>query len=86
VRKARDVLNELRWREGFDLAKAEVWVRGRTTDDLKAIGGDEIKEFGRRYFSTATATIPYYKILRIVYEEELVFERLDRGTRLARSR
>ena len=77
VRKARDVLNELKWREGRSLAKAEVWVRGRTLDDVKAMGGGEITELGRRYFSTATATIPYYKVLRIVYDGKIVFERVD---------
>ena len=75
MRKARDVLNELRWREGRDLAKAQVWVRGRTADDVKAIDGDEIVELGHRYLTTATATIPYYKLVRIVYEGEVVFER-----------
>jgi len=75
VPTAREVLNELRWREGRVLAKAEVWVRGRTGRDVKAVGGDEITDLGRRYFSTATATIPYYKIVRIVYEGEVVFER-----------
>lgn len=75
VRKARDVLNELRWREGRDLAKAEIWVRGRTVDDVKVIGGGEVTDLGRRYFSTATATIPFYKIVRIVHEGRIVFKR-----------
>jgi uncharacterized protein (UPF0248 family) len=74
VRKAREVLNELRWRAGRDLRKAEVWIRGRGADE-KAIGGDEITDLGRRYFSTATATIPYYKVVRIVYDGAVVFER-----------
>ena len=76
-RKARDVLNELKWREGRALGKAQVWVRGRTADDVKVIGGDEIAELGRRYFSTATTTIPYYKVVRIVYEGETLFERVE---------
>lgn len=75
MRKAREVLNELRWREGRDLARAEVWVRGRTWDDVKAIPGEAITDLNRRYFSTADATIPYYKVVRIVYEGEVVFER-----------
>ena len=77
MRKAREVLNELRWREGSDLRKAVVWVRGRTAENVKAIGGDEITELGHRYFSTATATIPYYKVVRIEYEGEVRFERAD---------
>jgi len=75
VAKAREVLNELRWREGRSLAKAVIWVRGRTATDVKAIGGAEITELGRRDFSTATATIPFYKVVRIEYEGEVVFER-----------
>ena len=75
VRTAREVLNELRWREGRDLAKAEIWVRGRSPEDVKAMGGDEITELGRRYFSTATTTIPYYKIARIVSQGKVLFER-----------
>lgn len=72
---AREVLNELRWREGRDLAKAEIWVRGRRADEAKAIRGDAVADLRRRYFSTATATIPYYKIVRIVYDGEVLFER-----------
>ena len=75
VRKAREVLNELRWREGRDLAKSEVWVRGRTVEDVKPIAGREITELGRRYFSTARATIPYYKVVRIVCDGEVLFDR-----------
>ena len=78
VRRARDVLNELRWREGRDLARAVVWVRGRWADDLKAVRGEEITELGRRYFSTATATIPYYKVVRIECAGEILFQRPDR--------
>ena len=74
MRKAREVLNELRWREGRNLRRAEVWVRGRGVD-VKAICGDEIVGLGRRYFSTPSATIPYYKVVRIVYEGAVVFER-----------
>jgi uncharacterized protein (UPF0248 family) len=77
VRRARDVLNELKWRDGRELARAVVWVRGRKTDDVKTIGGNEIKELGRRYFSTATATIPYFKVVRIEYAGEVLFVRVE---------
>jgi len=75
--KAREVLNELKWREGRGLANAKVWVRGRTATDVKAIDGDGITELGRRDFSTATATIPYYKIVRIEYDSVMVFARIE---------
>ncbi len=75
MRKARGVLNELRWREGRGLENATVWVRGRTPADVKAIRGEEIVELGRRDFSTATATIPYYKVVRIEHGGTVVFSR-----------
>ena len=75
MRTAREVLNALKWREGRALAKALLWVRGRTAKDVKSIRGVEITELGRRYFSTAEATIPYYKVVRIEYEGVPVFER-----------
>lgn len=69
------MLNRLKWQEGRDLARAVVWVQGRTADDVNAIGGGEIKELGRRYFSTATATIPYYKIVRVECDGKVAFVR-----------
>lgn len=69
------MLNELRWREGLGLARATVWVQGRRPEDLKAIRGDEITDLGRRYFSTATSTIPYYKIVRIESMGKTLFDR-----------
>ena len=73
--RARDVLNELQWREGRDLARAVVWVRGRRADDVKAVRGEEITELGRRYFSTATAMIPYYKVVSVEYAGDVLFMR-----------
>ncbi|MGQ0797252.1 MAG: DUF504 domain-containing protein [Methanobacteriota archaeon] len=76
MRTAREVLNRLRWERGRDLARAEIWVRDRTSPEGgRILSGEEIVSLGRRYFATKTATIPYYKITRIVYEGAVVFER-----------
>lgn len=76
ARTAREVLNGLKWRKGFDLASAEIWVMDRTRPEGgRVLSGAEIVSLGRKYFSTATATIPYYKIVRILYRGEVLFER-----------
>lgn len=76
ARTARDVLNELRWRGGFDLSQAEVWIADRTRPEGgRVLSGADIVDLGRKYFSTATAVIPFYKVLRIVYEGRILFER-----------
>jgi uncharacterized protein (UPF0248 family) len=73
---ARDVLNELKWREGRSLATAEIWFADRMRPEgYRIIEGDEITGLGRGYFSLGDSMLPYYKILRIVCEGEVVFDR-----------
>jgi uncharacterized protein (UPF0248 family) len=73
---AREVLNELRWREGRDPAQATVWYLHRgVPSGIAAIRASEIRDLGRSFFSTPQATIPYYKVIRITYEGEILFQR-----------
>jgi len=76
VRTAREVLLELKWREGLDLGRAVVQIVDRNrSEGSRVLPGSEITSLGRRYFSTAAATIPFYKILRITYAGDVLFER-----------
>ncbi len=78
MRTAREILNELRWRTGRDLARAEIWVADRTRPEGgRVLSGSEIRDLEHRYFSTAHATIPYYKIVKIVYDGRAIFERRE---------
>ncbi len=72
----REILNELKWREDKDISKAEIWYRSRdTAEGFVIIIGDELTELGKSFFSTTQATIPFYKIFRITYDGEVVFDR-----------
>ncbi len=72
----REILNELKWREDKDVSKAEIWyTSGGTVDGFVIITGDELTELGKSFFSTAQATIPFYKIFRIIYDGEVIFDR-----------
>ncbi len=72
----RDVLNKLKWTEGLDLNTAEVWyVHRGAPNDTKIISGAEITNLGRGFFDTKEATIPYHRIFKIVYDDEVIFER-----------
>ena len=76
VKTARDVLNELRWRGPDRLAGAVLWYRDRTRPEgHRLIRGSEIVDLERRYFTTASGRLPYYKIERIEVGSEAVFER-----------
>ena len=65
-RTAREVLNELRWREPSRLADAILSYRDRTSaGGTRMIQGNEIVSLERRYFTTVGLRLPYYKIERI---------------------
>lgn len=70
----RDILNEIKWTN--DLEKAEIWyVHRGAPNDTKIISGKGIVKIGKSFFDTATATIPYHRIFKIVYEGKTIFER-----------
>jgi uncharacterized protein (UPF0248 family) len=73
---AREILNELRWRGPNRLADANVFYRDRTRPEgYRLIRGSKIVELERRYFTTSTARLPYYKIEKIELAGETLFER-----------
>ncbi len=76
ARTAREVLNELRWRQPSRLADAIVLYRDRRRPEgHRVIRGTEIVGLERRYFTTAGGRLPYYKIERIDLGEETLFDR-----------
>jgi len=84
-RTARDILYELKWRKGRNLTLAEVWYADRVRPDgYRIIRGEEIIELGRGYFSLRETKLPYYKIMKIVYDGETVFERTDDASKTAK--
>ena len=75
-RTAREVLNELRWREPGRIADAVVWYRDRARPEgFPLIRGSEIVDLERRYFSTASGRLPYFKVERIEVRGRVAFER-----------
>jgi uncharacterized protein (UPF0248 family) len=76
ARTAREILNELRWREPAQLADATIWyLDRRRPEGHRPIRGAEILDLERRYFVTAGGRLPYYKIERIELQRETLFER-----------
>jgi uncharacterized protein (UPF0248 family) len=86
ARTAREVLNELRWREPGRLADAVLTYRDRARPEgARLIRGAEIVSLERRYFATASGRLPYYKIERIECDGDVLFDR-SRSPRTAATR
>ncbi|MFQ5837295.1 MAG: DUF504 domain-containing protein [Thermoplasmata archaeon] len=74
--RVRDVLNELRWHPERDSLKARIFYRHRGVEEgFAVISGDEVEQLGSSSFTFGGSTIPYYKVFRITYEDEVLFER-----------
>ena len=72
----RNILNELKWKEGFNLDKAEIWyVHRGAINDTKIISGQEIAKLGRSFIETKSAMIPYHRVFKIIYNGEVIFNR-----------
>ena len=73
----RDILNELKWKQGFDLGKAEIWYIHRgAPNDTKIMLGKDIVNLGKTFMETTEAMIPYHRVFRIVYDRKVIFERI----------
>ena len=70
----RDLLNEIKWTK--DLEKTKLWyVHRGAPSDTKVISGKDIVRIEKSSFETTTATIPYHRIFKVVYDDEILFER-----------
>ena len=72
----RDILNEIKWTK--DLTSVEIWYLHRgARNNTKIITGDEIIGIGRSFLETTSATIPYHRIIKILSNHEIVFDRWE---------
>lgn len=44
---------------------------------MKYISGGDITDIGQSFLETATASIPYHRITKILYENDTVFDRSE---------
>jgi uncharacterized protein len=72
----RTLLNEIKWTK--DLQKTELWyVHRGAPHNTKIVSGAEIISVGRWFLETSSATIPYHRIIKILYEGNVVFDRWE---------
>ena len=70
----REILNEIKWTK--DLKKVTIWYIHRgALNNTKSISGSEITGIGKSFLETITAEIPYHRILKIAYDDDIVFDR-----------
>jgi uncharacterized protein (UPF0248 family) len=72
----RDILNEIKWTK--DLKQVTVWYIHRgAVGNMKCITGEEIIDIGKSFLQTRTAMIPFHRIVKIVFNDQTVFDRQE---------
>ena len=72
----RDILNELKWKKNRNFELAEVWyVHRGAPNNTKIISGKEIVNLQKSFMKTTTSMIPYHRIYKIIYKNEIIFKR-----------
>ena len=76
----RDVLNEIKWKGGYDLSKCTIYYINRgSPNDIGIVGGREIIDIGKGFLilegDPYERYIPYHRIVKIEYEDAVIFEK-----------
>ena len=72
----RDVLNEIKWRSGFDLSKIVVYYRDRIKPDRGSIEGVRITKWDKSFIYTdSDSTIPFHRVDEIIHKDQVMFKR-----------
>ena len=73
---ARDVLNEIKWTESRELKEVEItYIHRGVPDDAKTIPGTAVRQVGRNYHELDDSSIPYHRIIKILYLGDVVYEK-----------
>jgi len=71
---SRNLLNKMKWHENYDFGKVKIWFTSRGSEgNASMVRGDEVIELGKYFFTTKSGIIPYHRIIKIEYGEEVVF-------------
>ncbi len=74
----RKTLNEYKWRKDRDFKKIEViYVDRLNPRGYSVIQGEEIMDMGDKFIFTKNGMIPYHRVLRILYDGKIVWERIS---------
>ncbi len=75
----RKTLNKYKWSPNINFSLIEVhYVDRLSPRGYSIIHGDDIVELGTMFIFTKNGMIPYHRVIRILYDGKVVFERIKR--------
>ena len=72
----RDILNEIKWRDGLNLSKIVIYYRDRVKPDRGFIEGTRIKNWDKSFIYTdSLSAIPFHRVDEIIHKDQVMFKR-----------
>ena len=69
MKHVRDVLNEIKWREGYELSKLKIYYSDRVEHSTKSVSGDKLRSWDKSFFYTIfDSAIPFHRVQSIQYD------------------
>lgn len=79
-KRPRDILNELKWKEGLDINECSIqYIHRGAPSDTKTVSGEDIVDIGHMFFTLFPDTmIPYHRILQMKYKGKTIYSKAAR--------
>ncbi|AGB05378.1 hypothetical protein AciM339_1525 [Aciduliprofundum sp. MAR08-339] len=72
----RKTLNEYKWRRDRDFNLIEVhYIDRLSSRGYSILHGSDIVDMGDKFIFTKNGMIPYHRVIRILYDGQIIFER-----------
>lgn len=76
MNQIRDILNGFKWKQDSNFSDIEIlYVHRGTTQNTRVIKGSDIIAIHKTFVETMEAMIPHHRILRITYQDSILFDR-----------
>lgn len=79
-RGPRALLNCVKWDARYDFSNIMIFYFHRgAPGDMQSFMGKDIRELGKSFMETSRGMIPYHRVLKIVYKEKVLFQKISGG-------
>jgi len=76
MNQIRDILNGFKWKQNSNFSDIKIWyVHRGTKQKTRVIKGSDIIAIHKTFIETTEAMIPHHRILRIKYQDSILFDR-----------
>ena len=71
----RDILNQMKWHEGFNIKDIEIEYRDRIESRSITLSGSEIEDWDKSFiYTNKGGAIPFHRVEMITHKGEIIYQ------------